>query len=38
MVVFSHGRQWAVKKKSDSDKGEEEIEALPAAANNEADR
>ncbi len=38
MVVGSNGRQWAGKKKSDSDKGKEEGEALAAAANDEADK
>ena len=38
MVVASNGRKWAGEKKSDSDTGEEEGEALAAAANDEADR
>ncbi len=38
MVVASHRRQWAGKKKSDNDVCEEEGEALVAAANNEANR
>ncbi len=38
MVVASNGRQWAGEKKSDSNAGEEEGEALAAAANDEADR
>ncbi len=38
MVVSSNGRQWAGEKKSDSDVGEEEREALASAANDEADR
>ncbi len=37
MVVASNGRQWAGKKKSDSDKGEEEGEDLAAAEIDEAD-
>ncbi len=38
MVVASNGRQWACEKKSDSDEGEEEGEALAAAAKNEVDK
>ncbi len=38
MVVTSIGSQWAGKKKGDSDKYEEEGEALAAATNDEADK
>ncbi len=38
MVVASNERKWTGQKKIDSDKGEEEREALAAAANDEADR
>ncbi len=38
MVVASNGRHWPGEKKSDSDVGEDEGEALAAAANDEADR
>ena len=38
MVVASNWRKWSGEKKSNSDGGEEEREALAAGVNNEADR
>ncbi len=38
MIVASNGRQWAGKKKSDSDIDKEGGEVLAAAANDEVDR
>ncbi len=38
MVVASNRRKWEGEKKSDSNEGEEEEEALASAANDEADK